>query len=118
MGDFFKPYPSRAKANRQVRRLKLNPLNNDVRQNLKMNIYFADPYNFCPMGDFFKPYPSRAKAGFKKSLSVQLESATLLIFSVKKWLTCMSFYSDDCSYLCKGLNIYSSFIKFKNKRKK
>jgi hypothetical protein len=23
---------------------------------------------------------------------VQLESATLLIFSVKKWLTCMSFY--------------------------
>jgi hypothetical protein len=30
--------------NRQVGRLKLNPLNNDVRQNLKMNIYFADPY--------------------------------------------------------------------------
>jgi IS30 family transposase len=32
------------KKNRQVGRLKLNPLNNDVRQNLKMNIYFADPY--------------------------------------------------------------------------
>ncbi|CAC9640470.1 hypothetical protein [uncultured Gammaproteobacteria bacterium] len=30
----------------------------------------------------------------------------------EKWV------SDDCSYLCKGLNIYSSFIKFKNKRKK
>jgi hypothetical protein len=29
----------------------------------------------------------------------------------EKWV------SDDCSYLCKGLNIYSSFIKFKNKRK-
>ena len=52
------------------------------------------------MGGFFKSCPGRAKAGFKKSPSGE------------KWV------SDDCSYLCKRLNIYSSFIKFKNKRKK